>query len=344
MPDLANIHIDVALTNVSIGYTNASYIADMVFPRIPVALRSDKYFLYNKNTFLSTSGQDGQGKPQSFARPGGRSTEIQFDVSTNPYYCELMSKSYSLRDAEVRLADTPLVPAVDATEALTMTLMNDNEWAVAAKAMKRANYAASNRTQLVTTTTSWAASTGKPISNDIPNAQKAIVQGMVRAATHITMNYNVSVTLAENADYLDKVKYVSREGLTSAGVAPVIKGLQTVESMAQKITSTEGITPYTNGYIWTDDQGQDAALVYYKPPSAAGLKTIALGLTFEAPDDTLGTVGYVVKRWREEWADKEMIEVRTTRDWRIVSNDGSTNGDNAQGYALGGYLISGCTL
>ena len=351
MPELANIHIDVALTNLSIGYVNEDYVANRVFPVVPVEKRSDRYFLYNKDAFLRSSGIDKQGRPGSIRRPGTRSTEILFDVSTNPFYCEQLARNYAFTDAEARLADAPLQPGIDATIALTEMITLDNEIAVAGKAMKRANYAAANKAQLTTGTTSWAqnsqtagAYTSFPISTDIPKAKKGVVSSLVRSATHMLLNYNAAVTLSQNWEYLDKIKYVSREGLTASGLAPVIGGLSIVEARTQKANSSENVSPVTTGFVWTDDQGQDAALVYYMPTAAPSLKMVALGLTFEAPDDSLGARGFLVKRWREEWIDSERIEVRTTRDWRFVATDGSTNGDNSNGYATGAYLISGTTL
>ncbi len=351
MPELSEIHIDVALTNLSVAYTNEDYVADKVFPVVPVEKRSDRYFLYSKDAFLRSSGTDKQGKPGSVRRPGTRSTEIMFDVSTNPFYCEQLARNYALTDAEMRLADAPLQPSIDATLALTEMITLDNEVAVASKAMKRTHYATSNRAQLVTGTTSWAQNsqtsgsyTSFPISSDIPKAKKAVISSLVRSATHMLLNYNAAVTLSQNWEYLDKIKYVSREGLTASGLAPVIGGLSIVEARTQRATTPENTTPVATGFVWADDQGQDAALVYYKPSAAPSLKMVALGLTFDAPDDSLYARGILVKRWREEWIDAERIEVRTTRDWRFVATDGSTNGDNANGYATAAYLISGCTL
>jgi hypothetical protein len=200
----------------------------------------------------------------------------------------------------------------------------------------------------VTNTTSWAAGTTAsptsfPISKDIPAGKKAVNKDTAKMATNMVLNYQSALTLSQNYEYLDKIKYTSTEGLTAAGLAPIIGGLTPIEGNALAVNSALGAA-VTTGYIWVDDQGQDACLIYYKPPVAASLKTLALGLTFEAPDDTLNARGFLVKRWREEWVDAEKIEVRTTRDWRFVATDGSTNGDYNNGLAVAGYLISGCTL
>jgi hypothetical protein len=355
MPEFANIHKDVFLTSLSVAYTNEDYVAEMVFPIVPVDKRTDLYVIYNKDVFLRGSGKNPQGKPNSTRRPNTRSTEITWDVSNQPFVCQQLARSYPLGDAEVNYADAPLELGIDATMSLTETILIDNELAVAGKAMLRSNYASSNKAQLTASSgngTSWASNSmpfsttqySYPLSKDIPNGKKAVIASMIRAATHMALNYNAAQTLAQNWEYVGKFFGVSTEGQTRAGLVPVIGGLQVVECNAQYATSAENATPVTTGFIWQDDQGQDAVLIYYRPKAVVSKRTVALGVTFEAEDDTLGGRGIQIKRWREEWRDAELIEARTTRDWRFVATDGSTNGDNANGYASGGYLLSGVTL
>ncbi|NLI59426.1 MAG: hypothetical protein GX387_13140 [Clostridium sp.] len=54
MPKMQDAHIDRALTNISVAYMQdeKSFIADKVFPRIPVKKQSDVYFIYNKGDFF----------------------------------------------------------------------------------------------------------------------------------------------------------------------------------------------------------------------------------------------------------------------------------------------------
>ena len=55
MPQLNNLgHIDRALTNMSIAYAQGAnaFIADKVFPIVPVQKRSDVYFSIVKKTCL----------------------------------------------------------------------------------------------------------------------------------------------------------------------------------------------------------------------------------------------------------------------------------------------------
>ena len=45
-PTTQQTHIDNALTNISVGYRNANYIADRIFPAVPVQYITNKYFLF----------------------------------------------------------------------------------------------------------------------------------------------------------------------------------------------------------------------------------------------------------------------------------------------------------
>jgi len=44
-PTVHDVHIDGPLANISIAYRNSGYIADQVFPNVPVTKKSDKYFV-----------------------------------------------------------------------------------------------------------------------------------------------------------------------------------------------------------------------------------------------------------------------------------------------------------
>jgi hypothetical protein len=57
-PTQSDLHINVPVTNVSIGYMiNAHFIADKIFPRVPVQKQSDLYWKYRKSDWRRTDVQ-----------------------------------------------------------------------------------------------------------------------------------------------------------------------------------------------------------------------------------------------------------------------------------------------
>ena len=59
MPNMQNAHIDRALTNTSVAYMQdaSAFIADKVFPIVPVKRQSDVFYIYNKGDFMRDEAQ-----------------------------------------------------------------------------------------------------------------------------------------------------------------------------------------------------------------------------------------------------------------------------------------------
>lgn len=340
MPPLSQIHIDTALTNLSLLYKNDTYVADMVLPVLPVTKRTDKYFVYDKAGFLSTTGINTvNSRPNSLRRPGSEASEVDHTISTNNYTAEEYALRDIVPDAEAIYADQPIDPEIDVTLELTERLKIDNELAVATITGTRANYATANKATLTTSTTSWkayASATSNPF-NDIVNAKIAINSGIAREPNHLLLNQPAARVLADHPLHKDLVKYTHPEALTMSGLLMKIRGLTIVEAPAQRNVAAEGAA-YSGGAIWQNDISQDLALFYYADP-APRPRTICFGFTFEAPDDTTGSRGFSVRKWREEKRKGMMIEVSILRDWKITAVDTA-----ASNLAVGGYLLSGVTL
>ena len=51
-PTARQSHIDRALTNVAIAYSNAAFVWPEIFPRVPVQKQSDKFFKFDKEAWF----------------------------------------------------------------------------------------------------------------------------------------------------------------------------------------------------------------------------------------------------------------------------------------------------
>ena len=187
MPAIGQVHIDQALTHLSVMYRNSAYVADQVFPVVPVDKRSNRYFVYRKEDFLSASPISAGGSMLSLRRPGAEAAEIDYGLSTQSYYAEEYAYRGFVADAEVAASDSPLQPESDQAIQLTERLQLDNELAVANIVCKRANYPASNKAVLTTgaSGTSWAqyASANSNPFTDIKNGKLAVIRGVARELT-----------------------------------------------------------------------------------------------------------------------------------------------------------------
>jgi hypothetical protein len=339
MPTLGQVHIDQALTNLSVMYQNGAYVAEQVMPVVSVNKRSNKYFLYRKEDFLSVSPIQANGLMASVRRPGSEAAEIDYVQSTQSYFAEEYAYRSFVADAETAVADNPLQPDMDATIQLTERLKLDNEAAVVNLVGKRANYAATNKATLTTggSGTSWAqyASANSNPFNDIKTAKLAVIRGIAREPNAMVLSVDAARTLADHPAIKDLVKYVHQDALTISGLPKILRGLSVIEGASQKNTAAEGAA-YNGGNLWAADDGTAMALIFYRPETPS-LRTVSLGYTFEAPDDATAARGIAVRRWREDKRKGTLIEAAFLRDWKMVAVDGS-------GLAVGGYLLSSVTV
>ena len=325
MPDLSMVHIDQALTNLSVMYVNPMYQAEQIFPVLPVEKRSDKYFIYDSAMALSSSGLDGNGLAKSLVRPGREAASIDYKLSTDSYFAEEFRLRRLVTDAERKYADNPLQPDNDATIALTSTLHLDNELMVANKVGKPGNYPAANRAVLTTggAGTSWAsyASANSLPMKNLQDAKTQIIKGIQRSPNQLAIVHDAAKVLTEHPTYRDEFKYVSKEGITESGLLPVIKGLNVVELNAQT----------TAGNVWADTTNSLAfALVFYRDPDI-GPRSVHFGRAFDAPDDMSGAHNLNVRRYRWDPLKGDYIEASMMRDYKFISVD-------ANGKSIGGFL------
>lgn len=339
MPSIGDVHIDQALSNVSVAYMNDTYIADKIMPIVPVDKRSDKYFRYKKESFLSGTGIAANGLPNSLRTPKSKSTEIDYGNDTGFYDCHEFSLADIIPDEQIQAEDQPLNGQIDSTEFLTERLKIDNETAAVQIVGNPANYNSNNTVALTTggTGTSWAqggtTTSSNPNSNPFNffnNARIAIRKGIAKAPNQIALGEDVAQILSNHPEIVERVKYTHGDALTACGLPPVLQGLAVVECGAQSNTSGQG-TNYTGGYIWEPTNGTAGlALVSYCNPNPRP-RSVSAFYQFEAPNATTGARGYCIRKFRDEKRKGLYIECSFTRTWSVMAVDNSN-------LILGAYL------
>ncbi len=116
-PTVRAVHIDKPLTNISIAYIQsaATYIAEKVFPRVPVAKQSDRWFVYDKRDWF---------RNEATVRPPSTETAGSgYNLSTDSYFCEVYGFHKDIDDRVMANFDNPLSPRRDAAEWVTQILL-----------------------------------------------------------------------------------------------------------------------------------------------------------------------------------------------------------------------------
>ena len=112
-PTFGQVHIQAALTQIATAYLQdeANYVADKLFPNVPVEHQADKYFQFSKDDFFR---DEAQLRADATESAGGG-----FNLTTGSYSAGVWAFHKDVGDQVRRNAD----PAVDIDVATTKFIM-----------------------------------------------------------------------------------------------------------------------------------------------------------------------------------------------------------------------------
>lgn len=310
-----NVHIDVALTNVSIGWPNTGYVGEALFPSIPVAKQSNLYYIFGREVWALDPGGD-------LRAPGSIANEIPgMKVSTNPYYAKEHALQIPVTDEERENSDNPFNPDRDGTELVTMKVNLGREVAMKNLVQTAANYPSAGTTTLSGTAQFNDYVNSDPIKVIKDGIRQIIRQIYVKPNTAI-IPWEVMTQLEDHPDFIERIKYSERGILTEEIIASIL-GLEKVIVPGVAIDSANPGQSSSLGFLW----GKDIVLTYVPP--RAGQKIPAFGYEFNW---TFGGTTQIVDRWREEPRASDLIRARRRYDLQLTALDGA-------GKSIAGYLI-----
>jgi len=258
-PIKANIHIDSALTNISGAYLQheSSFIADKVFPIVPVMKQSDRYFVYLKEDWFRDEAR--KRVPNTESAGGGYKID-----NTPSYYCEPWAYHKSVGPDDRANADNPLDPDRDAVEFVMQKLLirREVEWVTRffRTGIWTYNYNGGDGTG--GTVKQWSTSGSDPIRN-IGNAKVAVQSITGRKPNIMVVGPYVHEALRNHADILDRIKYTERGIVTRELLASLFEVDKYVVAEGVKNSASEGATEDTDFIA-----GKHCLLVYAPPRPA----------------------------------------------------------------------------
>lgn len=209
MPQLANLgHIDRALTNISVAYQQGAnaFIADKVFPIIPVQKRSDIYFQYSKEDMFRDEVQE-RGR-------GAESAGGNFNVTTkDPYYCRKYAYHYDITQEERVNYDAPLNVERDAINWLSNKMLLNREMHFVDAFFKPGVW---GKDMTGTTGTpsgaqfkKWSDPTSDPV-NVVNNVMLDMANSTGKKPNFMIMSPDVFYALKNHEDIIDRIKYTQK--------------------------------------------------------------------------------------------------------------------------------------
>jgi len=289
MPRQGMKRISAALTNLSVKYTNAEYIAGKVLKDVPVKHDTDKYYVYATDFRL----------PETLRANYAPANQITWEMSTSSYVLQKHSLKDAISDDDRDNTDAPINLDADTTEYLTDKIKLREEYETAKLLFTTttfSNYATLN------TVTSWKynTSTSAPIQN-VLSATVKIIQSSGKRPNTAVMGISVLEALKENSNVYGRIQYTDRaiitEDLLSAlfDLEKVFIGTAIYD--ANKEGESQDITS-----IW----GSDCLIAYFNPNPGHKKITAAVmlrGQRYGKP--------YTVKKWYDDETDCDWIEVTT---------------------------------
>lgn len=267
---MQNAHIDRALTNVSVAYMQdaSAFIADKVFPIVPVKRQSDVFYTYNKGDFMRDEAQ--------VRGAGTESAGGDYGVEAHdPYYCRKQAFHKDVTPEERVNYDEPLNADTDAVDFVTqkMLIRREMEWAtkffkegVWGTEVTGADTAASGNAVY------WNNATSDPIG-DITSAGVSMAAQTGYKPNTLVLSPYVFNALKNHEDILDRIKY-TQKGIVTADLLATLFEVENVYVAWSVVNTASKGTADSVDFV----MGKHALLCYSNPRPA--LKKPSAGYIF----------------------------------------------------------------
>jgi len=336
-PGRGDVHVDRPLTNLSLGFLQDQdmFVADKVFPNIPVGNRSDEYFTYDRGEFNRDEMEE--------RAPGTQSAGSGYTIGTDNYSAKVYAFHKDIHDQVRNNADPAISLEREATDFVThkALIKRENLWVT--------NYftagdpgdtwtfdvdgdgtpsagsfdptdAANNQKQF------WNVASSTPIE-DVREG-KRFVQSITGFRPNVmTVGRGVFDALLDHPDIVGRIDRGQTSGTALVARQTLAALFELDEILIMDAIQNTANKGATNAHTFI---GGDNALLSYRPP-APGLMTPSAGYTFSWTGHLGATsAGSRIKRFRMEAEASDRVEIEMAFDQKLVSAD--------LGYFFGGML------
>ncbi len=261
MPKMQDAHIDRAMTNISVAYLQdaSAFIADKVFPIVPVRRQSDVFYVYNKGDFMRDEAQ--------VRGAGTESAGGDYGVAaSDPYHCRKHAFHYDVTEEERANYDEPLNADTDATEFVSQKMLIRREMEWASKFFKTGVWG----TEITGATSNpssgqaikWNLATSNPIL-DITNAAVQMASETGYRPNTLVLSPFAFNALKNHEDILDRIKYTQKGIVTTDLLATLFEVQHVYVAWSVVNSAAKGATDSVSFIM-----GKHALLCYANPSPA----------------------------------------------------------------------------
>lgn len=299
-----DLHIDVPLSNLTIGYEPQGLIAPLIYPIVSVDKESNVYYIWAKAESLRLH--------DAYRARGREANRINFDVSSDAYAVKNYALAMDLPLEDVDNADAPL----------------DIRGSAARRVTNGLNLAWENRIAVTLTSTTNMTSSTALINNWADLADSNPVDDLyagrdaIRKATGFTPNVAVFGDHAWSrfSRHPDVIEFIRGKGDNTGG-GPVTEAQVATAFGVNRVLIGKGLkNSVGEGLVatYTDIWSTAAVLLYVAP--APGLMEASHGYTFRwTPAGMPGPLA--VERYTNQREKTESIEVHMFQDEKVTGTD-----------------------
>ena len=316
-PTVSDVHVNTPLTNISIAFIQSAgnFVADKVFPNIPVAKQSDRYYTYDRGMFNRNEMKD--------RAPGTESAGVSYDVDSTPtYYAPVKAIHHDVPDERRANADSVLQVDREATLLVTTKAMIKREKDWTSKYFTTSKWTTDitgvSGTPGAGEAKQWNDAASTPIE-DVRAGKTVVLKSTGFEPNKLTINQDVWDALIDHPDIVDRVKYGQTPGgparVTLQAVAALMELDEIIVMKAIENTAKEGATN-VHAFI-----GGKKALLCYATPTP-GLMIPSAGYTFSWTGFMGATAtGHRIKKFRRTELNSDRVELDMAYDQKLVSAD-----------------------
>jgi len=242
-PTISQVHVAAPLTNIAVAYMQdaANYIADKIFPIVPVDFQSDLYYVWSKDDFFRDEAQ--------IRADGMESAGSGLDLSTASYAAKVWALHKDIGDQLRRNAD----PAVDIEVATTRFLMQKllirRDRLFSSSYLKTGVWGTDITGEATTPgggqTWQWDNVTNSDPFSDVATGQTTILQNTGQEANILVLGWPVYQALRKHPLVIDRIKYTMQadaKNITPELLAGAFDVDRVVVAKATYNTAAEGAT------------------------------------------------------------------------------------------------------
>jgi hypothetical protein len=296
--------IDVALSQFARMYRNNAFVAELLFPRIPVNNQSDKYWIY---------GRENQALRENTNRaPGSAAERIQQSLSNDNYQATDHSLARLIPDEErANFQASGAGASVEqwATQAIMDKLFLDEEVNAAAMATNTNNYANGYSVTLAGTS-QWSDFGNSDPIGDVETAKSKIRQSG-NEANLMVLPDAVYQKLRNHPNIVDRFKYVNGGQVTLDQLAQVFGIERVVLAAAVKVNNDDTVS-----YVW----GKDVVIAYAQPNPSPMDTSLGKTFVWAGAPGTVGGFQVEIGRVSPPSAKSDELAEHFYYDQKITSN------------------------